>query len=72
MAKGWIKDERELLQNPAAHTQPLPAYFGLSMMTERLVPIVDRGIRSRLLKKGEIMISMDGNGIYGGIPEGFS
>ncbi|MGH7935133.1 MAG: hypothetical protein ACREQN_18480 [Candidatus Binataceae bacterium] len=32
MAKGWIKHERKLTENPAAHMQPLPAYFGLSMM----------------------------------------
>ncbi len=32
MEKGWIKSERDLLDNPAAHLQPLPAYFGLSMM----------------------------------------
>jgi hypothetical protein len=39
MAKGWIKDERELLQNSAAHTQPLPAYFGLSMMFPHIHPL---------------------------------
>jgi hypothetical protein len=39
MAKGWIKDERELLQNAAAHTQPLPAYFGLSMMFPHIHPL---------------------------------
>ena len=39
MAKGWIKDERELMQNPAAHTQPLPAYFGLSMMFPHIHPL---------------------------------
>lgn len=39
MAKGWIKDERDLLQNAAAHTQPLPAYFGLSMMFPHIHPL---------------------------------
>ncbi len=39
MAKGWIKDEHELLQNPAAHAQPLPAYFGLSMMFPHIHPL---------------------------------
>ena len=39
MAKGWITDERELTQNPAAHTQPLPAYFGLSMMFPHIHPL---------------------------------
>jgi hypothetical protein len=39
MAKGWIKDERELLQNATAHTQPLPAYFGLSMMFPHIHPL---------------------------------
>jgi hypothetical protein len=39
MAKGWVKDERELMQNPVAHTQPLPAYFGLSMMFPHIHPL---------------------------------
>lgn len=39
MAKGWVKDERELTQNPLAHTQPLPAYFGLSMMFPHIHPL---------------------------------
>jgi hypothetical protein len=39
MAKGWIKDERELMQNAAAHAQPLPAYFGLSMMFPHIHPL---------------------------------
>jgi len=39
MAKGWIKDERELTHNAAAHTQPLPAYFGLSMMFPHIHPL---------------------------------
>jgi hypothetical protein len=39
MAKGWIKDEQELVRNPHAHAQPLPAYFGLSMMFPHLHPL---------------------------------
>ena len=39
MAKGWIKNEHELSQNPLAHTQPLPAYFGLSMMFPHIHPL---------------------------------
>src|SRR5712672_1597600 len=39
MEKGWIKSERDLLDNPAAHLQPLPAYFGLSMMFPHIHPL---------------------------------
>jgi hypothetical protein len=39
MAKGWIKNEAELMSNPAAHSQPLPAYFGLSMMFPHIHPL---------------------------------
>jgi hypothetical protein len=39
MAKGWINKEAELTHNPAAHSQPLPAYFGLSMMFPHIHPL---------------------------------
>lgn len=39
MAKGWIARERDLAANPAAHQQPLPAYFGLSMMFPHIHPL---------------------------------
>jgi hypothetical protein len=39
MEKGWIGSERDLLENAAAHTQPLPAYFGLSMMFPHIHPL---------------------------------
>lgn len=39
MAKGWVKNERELMTNPLAHAQPLPAYFGLSMMFPHIHPL---------------------------------
>jgi hypothetical protein len=39
MAKGWIKNEAELMGNAAAHSQPLPAYFGLSMMFPHIHPL---------------------------------
>ena len=37
--KGWIKDERELMAIAQANTQPLPAYFGLSMMFPHIHPL---------------------------------
>ena len=39
IAKGWVSDERELTHNPAAHAQPLPAYFGLSMSFPHIHPL---------------------------------
>ena len=39
MAKGWIRHERDLLANPLAYAQPLPAYFGLSMMFPHIHPL---------------------------------
>jgi len=39
MEKGWVKSERDLAQDPAAHTQPIPAYFGLSMMFPHIHPL---------------------------------
>jgi hypothetical protein len=39
LGKGWMKDERELMDNPLANTQPLPAYFGLSMMFPHIHPL---------------------------------
>ena len=39
LGKGWIKDERELMHNPLANVQPLPAYFGLSMMFPHIHPL---------------------------------
>src|SRR4029077_20843771 len=32
LGKGWVNDERELMEIADANQQPLPAYFGLSMM----------------------------------------
>jgi hypothetical protein len=32
LGKGWVKNERELMDIAQANVQPLPAYFGLSMM----------------------------------------
>ena len=32
LGKGWVKNERELMSIAQANVQPLPAYFGLSMM----------------------------------------
>jgi len=39
LGKGWIKDERELMDIAQANTQPLPAYFGLSMMFPHIHPL---------------------------------
>lgn len=39
LGKGWIKDERELMQEPLANTQPLNAYFGLSNMFPYIHPL---------------------------------
>jgi hypothetical protein len=39
LGKGWIKDERELMDIAAANVQPLPAYFGLSMMFQHIHPL---------------------------------
>ena len=39
IGKGWVKHERELMDNPLANTQPLPAYFGLSMMFPHIHPL---------------------------------
>jgi hypothetical protein len=39
MAKGWISNEADLTHNPVAHSQPLPAYFGLSMMFPHIHPL---------------------------------
>src|SRR5207302_1084078 len=37
--KGWVKDERELMDIAQANVQPLPAYFGLSMMFPHIHPL---------------------------------
>jgi hypothetical protein len=39
LGKGWIRDERELMDIAAANAQPLPAYFGLSMMFPHIHPL---------------------------------
>ena len=39
LGKGWIKDERELMDIAAANAQPLPAYFGMSMMFPHIHPL---------------------------------
>src|SRR6266550_1669290 len=39
LGKGWIKDERELMDIVQANTQPLPAYFGMSMMFPHIHPL---------------------------------
>jgi len=39
LGKGWIKDERELMDIVEANVQPLPAYFGLSMMFPHIHPL---------------------------------
>jgi hypothetical protein len=49
MAKGWVSDERKLTRNPAAHAQPLPAYFGLSMTFPRLHPLA-RGAQHYMIE----------------------
>jgi hypothetical protein len=39
LGKGWIKNERELMDIAQANVQPLPAYFGLSMMFPHIHPL---------------------------------
>jgi frataxin-like iron-binding protein CyaY len=39
LGKGWIDNERELMDIAQANTQPLPAYFGLSMMFAHIHPL---------------------------------
>ena len=39
LGKGWVKQERELMDIAEANTQPLPAYFGLSMMFPHIHPL---------------------------------
>src|SRR5260370_42623674 len=39
LGKGWIKNERELMEIAQANTQPLPAYFGMSMMFPHIHPL---------------------------------
>ncbi len=39
LGKGWVKDERELMAMAQANAQPLPAYFGLSMMFPHIHPL---------------------------------
>jgi hypothetical protein len=39
LAKGWIKNERDLMANVAANTQLIPSYFGLSMMFPQIHPL---------------------------------
>jgi hypothetical protein len=39
IGKGWVKDEKELMDIAQANVQPLPAYFGLSMMFPHIHPL---------------------------------
>jgi hypothetical protein len=39
LGKGWVQNERELMDIAAANVQPLPAYFGLSMMFPHIHPL---------------------------------
>src|SRR5260370_10205455 len=39
IGKGWVKNERELMDIAQANVQPLPAYFGLSMMFPHIHPL---------------------------------
>jgi hypothetical protein len=39
LGKGWIANERELMNIAQANVQPLPAYFGLSMMFPHIHPL---------------------------------
>ena len=39
LGKGWVKNERELMSIAQANVQPLPAYFGLSMMFPHIHPL---------------------------------
>ncbi len=39
LGKGWIENERELMDIAQANAQPLPAYFGLSMMFPHIHPL---------------------------------
>src|SRR5260370_40607073 len=39
LAKGWINNERKLMDIAQANTQPLPAYFGMSMMFPHIHPL---------------------------------
>ena len=39
LGKGWVKQERDLMDIPQANAQPLPAYFGLSMMFPHIHPL---------------------------------
>jgi hypothetical protein len=39
LGKGWIASERELMELAPANAQPLPAYFGLSMMFPHIHPL---------------------------------
>ena len=39
LGKGWVKQERDLMDIAQANAQPLPAYFGLSMMFPHIHPL---------------------------------
>src|SRR3954453_8805488 len=39
LGKGWVQNERELMDIADANMQPLPAYFGLSMMFPHIHPL---------------------------------
>jgi len=39
LGKGWVANERELMEIADANQQPLPAYFGLSMMFPHIHPL---------------------------------
>jgi hypothetical protein len=39
LANGWIKNERELMTDLTANSQPLPSYFGLTQMFPHIHPL---------------------------------
>jgi hypothetical protein len=39
LGKGWVENERQLMAVSEANVQPLPAYFGLSMMFPHIHPL---------------------------------
>ena len=53
LGKGWVGDERELMDIEDANVQPLPAYFGLSMMFPHIHPLGPRG--AELLHRGQCL-----------------
>ena len=43
MAKGWIKSERELVENVQANSQFMPSFFGQGMMFAHFHPLIRAG-----------------------------